>query len=350
MGFSGPAGTLGAMVHLRVVAPREQAQQAYELLKSNPLACHLVYLKDVVHAPEGDMLLVDVPREEASVIVSDLKNLGIPETGSISVEPIDVQLSELADKAERDAPGAPADAVVWEEVEARTSEESRLSVTYVAFMVLAGLLAAVGILQDSPILIVGAMVVGPEFGPIAAFCVATVERRPRFALRSLTALVVGFPLAISAVCVAVVVFKAIGIAPDTFSDADHGLATTISSPDVLAFFVAFCAGTAGILSLSSAKSGALIGVLVSVTTIPAAANVGIAFVYADWESWRGSLAQLAINVSAILLAGTLTLFVQRRFYRSRRIEHLQSRQGVSAKSPATTTPRASSAPAGPRRR
>jgi len=50
-----------------------------------------VYLKDVVHAPEGDMLLVDVPREEASVIVGDLKNLRIPETGSISVEPIDVQ-------------------------------------------------------------------------------------------------------------------------------------------------------------------------------------------------------------------------------------------------------------------
>jgi len=296
------------------------------------------------------MLLVDVPREEASVILTDLKNLGIPETGSISVEPIDVQLSELAEKAEREAPGAPADAVVWEEVEARTSEESRLTVTYVAFMILAGLIAAVGILENSPILVVGAMVVGPEFGPIAAFCVAVVERRPRFALRSLAALVVGFPLAISAVWLVVVVFKATGIAPDTFSERDHGLANTISNPDFLAFFVAFCAGTAGMLSLSSAKSGALIGVLVSVTTIPAAANIGIAFVYADWASWRGSQAQLAINVSAILLAGTLTLYIQRLFYRSRRIEHLKERRGVSAKNRATTTPRASSEPAGQRRR
>jgi uncharacterized hydrophobic protein (TIGR00271 family) len=316
------------MVHLRVVAPREEAAKAHELLRQNPLACHLVYLKDVVVAPEGDMLLVDVPREEASVIVGDLKNLGIPESGSISVEPIDVQLSALADQAEHDAPGAPADAVVWEEVEARTSEESRLSFTYLAFMVLAALIAAVGILQDSAILVVGAMVVGPEFGPIAAFCVATVERRPRLALRSLLALVVGFPLAITMVCLVVVVFKATGIAPETFSDADHGLATTISNPDFLAFFVAFCAGMAGMLSLSAAKSGALVGVLVSVTTIPAAANIGIAFTYADWESWRGSQAQLAINVSAILLAGTLTLWVQRLFYRSRRIQHLRERRGV----------------------
>src|SRR5688572_21188745 len=204
------------MVHLRVVAPREQAEQAHELLKQNPLACHLVYLEGVVEAPKGDMLLVDVPREEASVIVGDLKNLGIPETGSISVEPIDVQLSDLADKAERDAPGAPADAVIWEEVEARTSEESRLSFSYLTFMVLAALIAGVGILENSPILIVGGMVVGPEFGPIAAFCVATVEQRGRLALRSLFALVVGFPLAITSVWLAVLALRAVGLAPDTF--------------------------------------------------------------------------------------------------------------------------------------
>ena len=344
------------MVHLRVVAPREQAEQAHELLKQNPLACHLVYLPGVVLAPEGDMLLVDVPREEASVIVKDLKNLGIPQSGSISVEPIDVQLSDLADKAERDAPGAPADAVVWEEVEARTSEESRLSVTYVAFMVLAALIVCVAILQDSAVLLVGGMVVGPEFGPIAAFCVATVERRGRLALRSLMALIVGFPLAITAVCLAMVVFKAIGVAPETFSQSDHGLSSTIAEPDVLSFVVAFCAGVAGVLSLSAAKSGALIGVLVSATTIPAAANIGIAFTYEDWEAWRGSQAQLALNVAGILLAGILTLWIQRLFYRHRRIEHLQQDQAVSqdgrvsGSTRATTTPRASSEPAGRRRR
>jgi uncharacterized hydrophobic protein (TIGR00271 family) len=333
------------MVHLRVVAPREEAEQAFELLNENPLACHLVYLKDVVHAPKGDMLLVDVPREEASVIVGDLKALGIAESGSISVEPIDVQLSALADEAERESPGAPADAVVWEEVEARTSEESRLSISYLAFMVLASLIVAVGILQDSTILILGGMVVGPEFGPIAAFCVATVERRPRLAMRSLLALVVGFPLGITSVWIAVVVFKAIGVAPDTFSEADHGLASSISNPDFLAFFVSLCAGVVGVLSLSTAKSGALIGVLVSVTTIPASANIAVAFSYQDWASWRGSMAQLAINISGILLAGIATLWIQRLVYRSRRIKHIKNEGGVSARSPATTRPRASSEPA-----
>ena len=65
-------------------------------------------------------------------------------------------------------------------------------------MVLAALIAAVGIYLDSPILIVGAMVVGPEFGPIAGFCVgARPAQRGQLAMRSVVALAVGFPLAIT---------------------------------------------------------------------------------------------------------------------------------------------------------
>jgi uncharacterized membrane protein len=55
-------------------------------------------------------------------------------------------------------------------------------------------IAAVGIVLDTPILIAGAMVVGPEFGPLAALSVSLVERRPLLARRSLTALAMGFPL------------------------------------------------------------------------------------------------------------------------------------------------------------
>jgi uncharacterized hydrophobic protein (TIGR00271 family) len=357
----GPAGTLPqAMVHLRIVAPHDQARAALEVLKSNPAACHVIHLEGVAYAPEGDMVMADVAREEASVIVGDLKELGIHHTGSISIDPIEVQLSERADRAEKEAPGAPADAVVWEQVEGRTSEETRLSGTFLTFMVLAGLIASVGIYLDSPILVVGAMVVGPEFGPIAAFCVAVVELRGRLALQSLAALALGFPLAITAVWLTSLAFRATGITPDSFTLENHSLASSISNPDFFAFFVAFCAGMAGMLSLSTAKSGALVGVLISVTTIPAAASVGVAFTYQDWEAWRGSMAQLAINVSAILLAGTLTLWFQRLLYRRRRVKHLRdsdrARAGLpvgrsaSATSRGTSTPRASSAPGGSPRR
>ena len=99
--------------------------------------------------------------------------------------------------------------------------------------------------------------------------------------------------------------------PEAFASDEHALSKSISSPDAFAFIVALCAGAAGMLSLSTAKSGALIGVLISVTTIPAAANIGIAAAYGDWDTFAGSTGQLAVNLAAILIAGTTTLYVQR---------------------------------------
>ena len=61
------------------------------------------------------------------------------------------------------------------------------------------------------------------------------------------------------------------------------------------------------LSLLTARSGALIGVLISVTTIPAAANIGVAAAYRNWDECRGAALQLAINLGALVIAGVATL-------------------------------------------
>jgi uncharacterized hydrophobic protein (TIGR00271 family) len=132
---------------------------------------------------------------------------------------------------------------------------------------------------------------------------------------------VGFPLAIGAALLATLAFKATGMAEATFDQTDHGLANVIASPDAFAFVVAACAGAAGMLSLTTAKSGALIGVLISVTTLPAAANIGVTAAYGDWDNCRGSTEQLAINLAAIVLAGTTTLAVQRTLYARRKRRH-----------------------------
>jgi uncharacterized hydrophobic protein (TIGR00271 family) len=309
------------MVHLRVVVPGDRTERALAVLESCPTVINVVLLRDAARNPRGDVILCDVAKEDTSVVLADLKSLNIHHDGSISLESVDTAISDAADRAEHAAHGMASDAVIWEQVTERTSEESSLSATFLLFIVLAACIASVGIYLNSPILIVGAMVVGPEFGPIAGFCVAVVERRPGIAARSLAALLVGFPVAIGVVLVTSLIFKATNITPDSFSAASHSLSQTIASPNFFAGFVAFCAGVAGMLSLTTAKSGALIGVLISVTTIPAAANVGVSLAYNDAESFHGSLQQLAINIASLLAAGILTLFVQRLLYRRRREEH-----------------------------
>jgi len=310
------------VVHLRIVAPSDRSEKALELLNAYGSVSNVIFLKDAARRPDGDVILCDVAREDASVVLGDLRELEIPRVGSISLEHIDTQISDAADRAEQFAPGAPSDAVVWEQVETSTSENVELSGNFIAFMVLAVLIATAGIFLDSPILIIGAMVVGPEFGPLAGLCVALVEKRGQLALRSLTALAIGFPVAITVGFLVSLAIKELGLAPDDFSLDGRAFTEFISHPDFFSFFVASLAGCAGVLSLTSTKSGALIGVLISVTTIPAAANIGLAAAYGDADEWRGAMAQLSVNLTMIVLAGVATLFVQRLLYRRRRIKHL----------------------------
>jgi uncharacterized hydrophobic protein (TIGR00271 family) len=310
------------MLHLRIVAPEDAAHHALELLCASPAVLNVVHLPGASQKPPGDVILCDVTREEASVIISDLKELDIHQKGSIAVEHLDSAISDAFTAAEKASPGLPSDAVVWEEVESRTSENTELSFSFVLFMIAAMQIAAVGIVLDQPILVVGAMVVGPEFGPLAGVSVALVNLQADLAKRSLLALAVGFPVGAICALLTTVVFIETGAFPNDFSQASHPLTAFISNPDFLSFFVAFIGGSAGVLSLTSAKSGALVGVLISVTTIPAASNVGVAAAYGDWSEAGGAAAQLGTNLTGIVVAGLVTLFVQRRYYVSRRRRHL----------------------------
>jgi uncharacterized hydrophobic protein (TIGR00271 family) len=311
------------LIHVRLVVPDDLKQPVLDLFCASPAVSSVICLEDAAHKPEGHVILADVAREDASVILSDLKELDLHHRGTIALEYVDTAVSDAADQAEKAAKGAPADAVVWEQVESRTSEETEFSFSFLAFMIIAMMIAGVGVITDSPILIIGAMVVGPEFGPLAGFCVAVVQKRRELAKRSIVALAIGFPLGILVTYVAAEIGRLVNVGPDALTDASQPLTNFISHPDSFSIIVALLAGVAGMLSLTSAKSGALVGVLISVTTIPAAANIAVAAAYSDWNEMEGAAIQLAANLTCIILAGIATLFVQRLWYLQRRKRHLR---------------------------
>ncbi|WP_030233798.1 MULTISPECIES: DUF389 domain-containing protein [unclassified Streptomyces] len=306
------------MLHLRLITPSEMTGEVVRLVERTVGTAHLVVLPDAARDPAGDVVMCDVAREAGDELLAGLRELGIDTSGSIAVESIDLSLSERADKAEADAPGEAADAVLWEHLGDATHEESTLSITYLAFITLATMIAACGVVLDNAILIVGAMAVGPEFGPLAGVCTAIVQHRPRLAVRSMIALLVGF-----AVAMAVTVgFSLFMDSVDLFSEqrlrADRPNTGFIYAPDWFSFVVAVLAGTAGMLSLTSSKSGALVGVAISVTTVPAAANAAVALSYGDTKQTWGSTEQLLLNLLGIIIAGTLTLLTQKWLWTAQR--------------------------------
>ncbi|MEU8930623.1 DUF389 domain-containing protein [Streptomyces sp. NPDC048409] len=303
------------MLHLRLIVPAARTDDVVRLVESTVGTAHLVVLPGAARDPAGDVVMCDVAREAGDELIRGLRALDLDRTGSIAVEDIDLSLSRRADRAETEAPGEGADAVLWEGLAEATHEESTLSATYVAFIALATMIAACGVVLDNAILIVGAMAVGPEFGPLAGICTAVVERRPRLALRSAVALLVGFAAALLLTVGFAYLMDGLGLFTKVQLEAERPNTNFIYRPDAFSFVVAVLAGIAGILSLTSAKSGALVGVAISVTTVPAAANAAVAFTYTEYRQAWGSAEQLLLNLLGIALAGTVTLLAQKWLWR-----------------------------------
>jgi uncharacterized hydrophobic protein (TIGR00271 family) len=298
------------MLHLRITSPTELTERVVAVFDGDPAVSQLAVLEGASRLPVGDIVHVDVAREAANELIERLSALDLPQLGTIHVDPVTTWVSRAGYDAERHTPGASADAVVWADVTQRAYEESELNWTYLAFMTLATMLAAIAVVVDSQVLVIGAMVLGPEFVAIAALGLALVRRRGTlFALASRT-LLVGFVVAIAATTLAALAARGLGwVTVDDVTGPRPGT-DFIYSPDKWSFIVALIAAAAGVLSLTSAKVGGLSGVFISVTTVPAAGNVALGIAFGAGDEVRGSAVQLALNITGMVLAGWATLALQ----------------------------------------
>lgn len=309
--LAGPAlGHTGAVLSLRLSVPGSLTEDVLTLLRSDDYVTGLAVHRGASLVPPGDVVTADIAREGANPVIEALRDLGVHEEGTIRVEPVETWLSRTGLEAERLAPGASADAVVWTEVGHRAYGDSELNWTYVSFMVLATLIAGVAIVLDSPILVIGAMVLGPEFGPVAAIGLALVRRKwGLFGIAART-LVLGFVVGMLVTFAAGLLGRLLGWV--TYEDivGERPATAFIYTPDRWSFVVAVVAAAAGVLSLTSARTGGLSGVFISVTTVPAAGNVALGAAFGAWHEVSGSLAQLGLNLAGMAAAGALTLALQ----------------------------------------
>jgi uncharacterized hydrophobic protein (TIGR00271 family) len=296
-------------VHVRVVSPNHLSHEVEAILSRQPGATNIVVLPGVAREPSGDLFQADLARECVQEVVSDLRELGVDRDGSISWRAVETAIGDGMRRAERNAPGDGADAIIWDEVIAGTGEDSTLTWTFLAFMVLACILAAIGVATNSPITIVGAMVVGPEFGPLAGIAVGLRLRRWDLVRRGATALMIGFVVAITVTAAVALLWRTTGLVDEHDLAASTGT-EFIYQPGWFSIITALVAGAAGTLSLTSAKSAALVGVFISVTTIPAAGNGALALVFGRFHDAGGSALQLLINLTGIAVAAYLVLLAR----------------------------------------
>lgn len=298
------------MLRLRIQVPGEVTEDVLQVLSDDPAVSSLAMVRGASLRPAGDLVYADVAREAANDIVQALLRTGMHQRGSIEVQPIHTWVSRRGFEAQQQAPGSSADTVVWAEVTQRAYEDSELNWTYLSFLSMATLIAGIAIVLDSQILVIGAMVLGPEFGTVAALGLALVRRRWRLLWYAARTLALGFAVAIAVTTVAALIGRAAGWV--TLADIVGPRPETgfIYTPNGWSFAVAVVAAAAGVLSLTSAKVGGLSGVFISVTTVPAAGNIAVGLAFGAWYEVWGSALQLIINLVGMALAGALTLALQ----------------------------------------
>ena len=303
------------MLHVRVVSPAGRTGQLAEALATLPGVQNLV-VQAGARRPEGDAVVFDVRDGAANPVFATLRELGLDRDGLIAVQRVDAVLDHTDTPVKRTRYMAREIAPVWEMVEATIRAGGVYAPSFYVLLTIAGLIGAVGILTNSQILIVGAMVVGPEYNAIIAVALG-ITKRDRAAVRSgLLALLWGFLAAVLVTLAFSAGIHAAGVPPAAaFTRGIRPVANLINSPNLFSVVVAVLAGIVGVVSLTESRANALIGVFISVTTIPAAASIGVSIAYGSWAEARGSLLQLLLNVVLLIGVGAGGLRAQRAIWR-----------------------------------
>ena len=289
------------------------------MLAAEPGATHVTLALRAAIDPPGDVIEADIARACANDVLASLTALDLMRTGGILFEPTGTMLSCAGMRADRADPRRPDETVVWEQLLNQMREGARLTPVFLAFLAIAFLLSAVGMATASLLTLVGAMVVGPEFRPLAALSVGLVRRDVRLVRTSVRTLAISFPAAMVLTGLATSMWIRLGWVG--VGDVENARAFDfIYEVGPFSLVVALLAGAAGMLALVTSTSTVLVGVFISVTTVPAAGLAVVAVFAGKWNVVLSSLAQLGVNLIGIVLAGVavLLLFSLPRFGRQRK--------------------------------
>ncbi len=244
-------------------------------------------------------LIADVEPGFADDVFRMLESAGVP-PDAIALSRSDLIRPQTASEAQ-DA------SLLWADLVGSARNVSRIASQYVVLMIVAGIIAGYGVINDNPILIVGAMAVSPDLLPLTAAAVGIIGRRWRLVRRAALTLFVGFGVATIAAAAITFMLRSLNLIGDV--ELETGLIPSMSQLGVGTLGVALAAGVAGMMAFET-RASAAVGVAISVTTVPAAASAGVALGFADFDRFISSLIVLATNIVAIVLAGSATLFIQ----------------------------------------
>ena len=204
-------------------------------------------------------------------------------------------------------------------------DEARPGTDYFALIVLSSIIAALGLLLDSPAVVIGAMLVAPLMSPLLAFSLGLVLGDLRMIRFSVEAVFKGTALAL-------LIGVLIGFISPLREVTDEMLAR--AQPNLLDMGVALASGAAGAYALARKDvSAALPGVAIAAALMPPLATVGLGLALGNAGVAGGAFLLFVTNIAAIGLAGGilfLLLGIRPRIWGPEPRRRLRKRLAVSS--------------------
>lgn len=255
----------------------------------------LEWVRDEIDEIEGHRIVISevaatVPRQD-----SDEK-----EEEEEKEEDSDKQEDKLSGEVEGETVKG-ASRISQEEVYENVKDSIGITRIHRTLVVLSTIVAAGGMIRDSPAVVIGAMMIAPLIGPNIALSLGTTLADWALIKRSLRINIFGLAIALMIATLAGVVL------PVDVTVSEIAARTEVNVGDVA---LALAAGVAGVLSVTRGVATALIGVMVAVALLPPIVAVGLLIGTGMFSGAYGAAMLTVTNIVAINLAGVVTFLLQ----------------------------------------
>ncbi|QLK26888.1 TIGR00341 family protein [Natrinema zhouii] len=287
---------------LQVFVPDDTRDEALQVLEGEDI--DYVLTAENSDRDNGDLVTFPVPTQAVDHVLTSLREIGIDDD-FIVVSSIETARTPRIDELEeRYVSGEEADdSITREEIRTRALNMTPSRVTYYVMTVLSAIVATAGLLLDSPAIVVGSMVIAPQVSAALTGTVGLVLDDREMVRSGLSSLAIGLVVAIVSAFAFAWLVRFSGVIPSTIDITAIAQVQNRISPGLLALIVGFCAGAAGAFGLATAIPVSLVGVMIAVALIPAAAAVGIGLAWGHLPVALGAFVLVAVNAASILLAG-----------------------------------------------
>jgi uncharacterized hydrophobic protein (TIGR00341 family) len=293
---------------IEMVLPEPQVGEAKELLQGHPVADvwydrlskTQVLVKILVEAEQSEALMDALDGHFA--VADGFRLILLPVVASlprVEVEP--------EQEAAKEAPPSPQEAqrqaerVSREELYGHVADTIKVSRVYYVMVLLSTVVAAIGLLQNSVAVVIGAMVIAPLLGPNMALALATTLGDKDLAKKALKVNLGGIAAALA---LSVIMGGVLNVDPTI---PEIAMRTRLGMGDMV---LALAAGSAGSLAFTAGAPAALIGVMVAVALLPPLVTMGLLLGSAQFVLAAGALWLLLTNIISINLAGVVTFWAQ----------------------------------------